>query len=81
MKFPNRYGCSLDDQWKVTVKRLKMQGPESQRQPATGTPAVYDVGVPQPGSPGLGGGQGKRAYSFPASLSCSQQTFQQDDSR
>ena len=54
---PKQIGCSLDDTWEVTVKRLKMQGPEPQRQPATGTTAVCDVGVPLPGSSGLGGGR------------------------
>lgn len=53
MKFPNRHGCSLDDTWKVTVKRQT----RVPKKPATGTPAVCDVGVPLPGSSGLGGGR------------------------
>jgi hypothetical protein len=79
---PKQIGCSLDDTWEVTVKRLKMQGPEPQRQPAS---HWYNSSLRCGRAPAWelwsGWGQGKRAYSFPASLSCSQQTFHQDDSR
>lgn len=63
-KVPKQIWMLLGDHWKVTVKRPikhKDHSPEGS-QLLVRPPAVCDVGVPQPGSSGLGGGRAEGLF-------------------
>lgn len=79
-KVPKQIWMLLGDHWKVTVKRPikhKDHSPEGSQLLVRQQSVMWAC-------PSLGAlvwvGAGQKAYSFLASLSCSQQTFHQDDS-